>query len=153
MWLPIGGAISDKVGRRPLLIFTVAAICDGLSGDALAGERAIDTRLLIVELWFSMFFGMYNGAMVPYLTEIMPQEIRTSGFSLAFSLATAIFGGFTPAICTYLIHVTGNRAMPALWLSSRRCAGSSRRSPGMAAATAALQSNRDPRIEIVFNSS
>jgi hypothetical protein len=36
---------------------------------------------------------------------------------LAFSLATAIFGGFTPFVCTYLIHATGNRAMPALWLS------------------------------------
>ena len=55
--------------------------------------------------------------MIPYLAEIMPPEIRTTGFSVAFSLATAIFGGFTPAICTYLIHVTGNRAMPALWLS------------------------------------
>jgi hypothetical protein len=73
--------------------------------------------LLIVELWFSIFFGVYNGAMIPHLAEIMPPEIRTSGFSLAFSLATAIFGGFTPAICTYLIHETGNRATPALWLS------------------------------------
>jgi hypothetical protein len=55
--------------------------------------------------------------MIPHLAEIMPPEIRTSGFSLAFSLATAIFGGFTPFVCTYLIHETGNRAMPALWLS------------------------------------
>ena len=55
--------------------------------------------------------------MAVFLTEIMPIEVRTSGFSLAYSLATAIFGGFTPAICTYLIHVTGNRAVPGLWLS------------------------------------
>jgi hypothetical protein len=75
------------------------------------------SHLLIVELWFSFLFGGYNGAMIPFLAEIMPLEVRASGFSLAFSLATAIFGGFTPAICTYLIHVTGNRAMPALWLS------------------------------------
>jgi hypothetical protein len=47
----------------------------------------------------------------------MPPAVRTSGFSLAYSLATAIFGGFTPMICTYLIHVTGNRAMPGVWLS------------------------------------
>jgi hypothetical protein len=55
--------------------------------------------------------------MAVFLTEIMPIAVRTSGFSLAYSLATAIFGGFTPAICTYLIHVTGNRAVPGLWLS------------------------------------
>jgi hypothetical protein len=55
--------------------------------------------------------------MIPYLAEIMPLEVRTTGFALAFSLATAVFGGFTPAISTYLIHITGNPAMPAVWLS------------------------------------
>jgi len=47
----------------------------------------------------------------------MPVEVRTAGFSLAYSLATAVFGGFTPAICTYLINATGNRAMPGVWMS------------------------------------
>jgi len=55
--------------------------------------------------------------MVPFLAEIMPSEVRTAAFSLAFSLATALFGGFTPAVCTYLIELTGNKAAPALWLS------------------------------------
>ena len=55
--------------------------------------------------------------MVVFLTEIMPADVSTAGFSLAYSLATAIFGGFTPAISTYLIHLTGNRAVPGLWLS------------------------------------
>jgi hypothetical protein len=55
--------------------------------------------------------------MVVYLIELMPTDLRTSGFALAYSLAAAIFGGFTPAICTYLIHVTGNRAVPGWWLS------------------------------------
>jgi hypothetical protein len=55
--------------------------------------------------------------MVVTLTEMMPPEVRATGFSLAYSLAQAIFGGFTPAICTYLIHVTGNRAMPGVWLA------------------------------------
>ena len=31
-------------------------------------------RLLMVELWLSFLFGSYNGAMVPFLTEIMPAE-------------------------------------------------------------------------------
>jgi ABC-type transport system involved in multi-copper enzyme maturation permease subunit len=48
---------------------------------------------------------------------MMPQKIRTAGFSLSFSLATAVFGGFTPAISSFLIHETGNTAAPALWLT------------------------------------
>jgi MHS family citrate/tricarballylate:H+ symporter-like MFS transporter len=60
---------------------------------------------------------------VPYLTELMPSDVRASGFSLAYSLATALFGGFTPAIATYLIEVTHNRAMPGVWLSAAALAG------------------------------
>jgi MFS family permease len=117
-WLPTGGAISDIVGRRPMLIgVTVAAIVTAYPAMLWLVSAPSVARLLIVELWLSVFFGVYNGAMIPHLAEIMPAEIRTSGFSLAFSLATAIFGGFTPFVCTYLIHETGNRAMPALWLS------------------------------------
>ena len=73
-------------------------------------------KLLITELWISMMFGLYNGAMIPRLTEIVEPKVRTAAFALAFSLATAIFGGFTPAVATYLIHATGNKAAPAFWL-------------------------------------
>jgi MHS family citrate/tricarballylate:H+ symporter-like MFS transporter len=73
-------------------------------------------KMLTVVLIFSSYFGLYNGAMVATLTEIMPPQVRTAGFSLAFSLATAIFGGFTPLVSTALIEMTGNRASPALWL-------------------------------------
>ena len=52
------------------------------------------------------------------MTEIIPIKVRTLGFSLAYSLATALFGGFTPIISTYLIHITGNRAIPGLYLST-----------------------------------
>ena len=57
------------------------------------------------------------------LTEMMPTEVRTSGFSLAYSLAAALFGGSTPAICTYLIHITGNKAMPGVWMSAAAVVG------------------------------
>jgi hypothetical protein len=61
--------------------------------------------------------------MVVYLTEVMPSDVRTTGFSLAYSSATALFGGFTPAISTYLIYATNNRAMPGVWLSGAAAVG------------------------------
>ncbi len=39
------------------------------------------------------------------------------------SLATALFGGFTPAVCTALIHHTQNIAMPGVWLSRAAACG------------------------------
>lgn len=117
-WLPVMGALSDRVGRRPLLlIFTTLMLITAYPVMLWVVRAPSFARLLSVELWLSWIFGSYNGAMVVFLTEIMPAKVKTSGFSLAYSLATAIFGGFTPAISTYFIHVTGNLAVPGLWLS------------------------------------
>ena len=117
-WLPVGGAISDRIGRRPMLIAipAVAIITAYPLMSWLVSDPSF-AHLLMVLLWFSVIFGTYNGAMIPFLTEMMPPLVRTAGFSLAFSGATAIFGGMTPAVCTYLIHATGNPAMPGAWLT------------------------------------
>src|SRR5690606_11284755 len=74
-------------------------------------------RMLTVLLLLSFMYGGYQGVMVVTLTEIMPAKVRATGFALAYSLAQAIFGGFTPAIATWLIQATSNKAMPGAWLS------------------------------------
>jgi MFS family permease len=123
-WLPVAGALSDRIGRRPLLlVFTILMLVTAYPAMLWLVREPSFARLLAVELWLSFIFGSYNGAMVVFLTEIMPIDVRTSGFSLAYSLATAIFGGFTPAISTYLFHLTGNRAVPGLWLSLAAACG------------------------------
>lgn len=117
-WLPVMGALSDRVGRRPLLfVCTILVLLTAYPSLSWLTTAASFGRLLGVELWLSFLYASYNAAMVVYLTELIPVEVRTSGFSLAYSLAAALFGGFTPAICTYLIHMTGNPAAPGLWLS------------------------------------
>ena len=103
-WLPVMGSLSDRVGRRPLLLAcTLLMLVTAYPAMLWLVHDSSFTRLLVVELWLSFLYGSYNGAMVVFLTEIMPVSVRTSGFALAYSLATAIFGGFTPAISTYLI--------------------------------------------------
>ena len=116
--LPLMGALSDRVGRRPLLISaSLAALVTAYPALFWLAMQPSFDRLLVVALWLSAIFGSYNGAMVVFLTEIMPASVRASGFSLAYSLATGVFGGFTPTVSTWLIHATGNRAAPGWWLS------------------------------------
>ncbi|WP_242168913.1 MULTISPECIES: MFS transporter [unclassified Pseudomonas] len=124
IWLPVMGAVSDKIGRKPLLLgATILAILTAYPALSWLVANPSFSHLLMVLLWLSFLYGSYNGAMVVALTEIMPVEVRTTGFSLAYSLATATFGGFTPAACTYLIHVLDNKAAPGIWLSGAAILG------------------------------
>jgi MHS family citrate/tricarballylate:H+ symporter-like MFS transporter len=116
-WLPVMGAVSDRVGRRPVLIlFTVLMFLSAHPLLSWLSAAPSFSRLLTVELILSFIYGSYNGAMIAALTEIVPVHLRTAGFSVAYSLATALFGGFTPAVATGLIGVTGDRTVPGLWL-------------------------------------
>lgn len=117
LWLPVGGVISDRIGRFPMLFaMPLVAILTAYPLMSWLVAAPSFSRLLIAVLVLSTYYGIYNGSMVAFLTEFMPPSIRTAAFSLAYSLATAVFGGFTPLISTALIKQTGDKAAPAVWL-------------------------------------
>ena len=124
IWLPIMGSLSDKIGRKTvLLIFTILPILTVYPLLTWLVVHISFQNLLITELWLSFLYASYNGAAVVALTEVMPTHIRTVGFSLAYSLATAIFGGFTPLVSTWLIQVTGDKAAPGYWMTFAAISG------------------------------
>jgi len=118
IWLPVMGALSDRVGRKPIL-FTFSGLTLVTAYPVLAWltSNPSFTNMLLALLWLSFLYGSYNGAMVVALTEVVPRHVRTAGFSLAYSLATALLGGFTPLVSTWLIEATGNPAAPGIWLA------------------------------------
>jgi MHS family citrate/tricarballylate:H+ symporter-like MFS transporter len=115
-WLPIGGALSDRVGRQPVLL-AMSALILAASFPALAWLASGPSfgKLIGVEMLLSCAYGVYNGAMVAALTEVVPAHVRASCFALAYSLATALFGTSTPIVSKLLIRHFGDSA-PALWL-------------------------------------
>ena len=124
IWLPVGGAISDRIGRKPVLlaIATLSLVTAYPTLIWLVSSPSF-SKMLLVELMFSFYFGVYNGAMVAALTEIVPAHVRTTCFSLAFSLAAALFGTFTPYAATKLIEQTGDKASPGFWLMCAAASG------------------------------
>jgi MHS family citrate/tricarballylate:H+ symporter-like MFS transporter len=117
VWLPVMGAVSDRFGRKPLLlVFSGLTLLTAYPVMAWLVTDTSFVHMLIALLWLSFLYGSYNGAMVVALTEVVPADVRTAGFSLAYSLATALFGGFTPLISTWLIQQTSDKAAPGLWM-------------------------------------
>lgn len=118
IWLPIMGALSDRIGRWPIMLAAsaLAVVTAYPAMSWLVGAPSLE-RMVMVELWLSFLYASYNGATIVALTEVVPSHIRTAGFSLAYSVATALFGGFTPLVSTWLIEATGNRAMPGVWMA------------------------------------
>ena len=124
IWNPVGGAVSDRLGRKPVLL-AIAGLSFLTAYPALSWLAAEPTlgKLLAVQMMFSFYFGVYNGAMVAALTEVVPAHVRTTCFSLAFSLAAALFGTFTPLAATWLIDSTGDKAAPGFWLMFAAASG------------------------------
>ncbi|CAL74832.1 citrate-proton symporter (Citrate transporter) (Citrate carrier protein) [Bradyrhizobium sp. ORS 278] len=117
IWNPVGGALSDRIGRKPVLI-GIAVLSLLTAYPALSWLVSAPTfgKMLAVEMMFSFYFGMYSGTMLGALVEIVPAHVRTTCFSLAFALAAALFGTFTPFAATWLIEKTGDKASPGFWL-------------------------------------
>jgi MHS family citrate/tricarballylate:H+ symporter-like MFS transporter len=117
-WLPVMGALSDKIGRWPIMgLFSGLTLLTAYPALSWLVANPSYENMLVVELWLSFLYASYNGATIVALTEIIPMQIRTTGFSLAYSLATALFGGFTPLVSTWLIETTGDKASPGYWLA------------------------------------
>src|ERR1700741_3536475 len=117
IWNPVGGAVSDRIRRKPVLI-GIATLSLLTAYPALHWLVSAPSfgKLLAVQMMFSFYFGTYSGAMLGCLVEIVPKHVRTTCFSLAFALAAALFGTFTPFAATWLIEQTGDKASPCYWL-------------------------------------
>jgi MHS family proline/betaine transporter-like MFS transporter len=50
------------------------------------------------------------------LTELFPTRLRSTPIGIGYNASVAIFGGFGPFICTYLVQRTGQTVAPAYFL-------------------------------------
>ena len=111
--VPIWGALSDKIGRRPLLMASAVSI--GLLSWPLFSLMAKGGGLALVlpiQILFGILLALYSGAGPAAISEIFPTHLRSTWMSTGYSLAVAIFGGFAPFIATWLIQATGSPVSP-----------------------------------------
>ncbi len=98
---PITGMVSDRIGRRPLLI-TFAAAFALLTVPGLGSLNDSPGRLLLVQCIGMVFLAMFTSISAAVNAENIPGRVRAGGIGFPYSLSVALFGGTAPYVGTYL---------------------------------------------------
>jgi MHS family proline/betaine transporter-like MFS transporter len=114
--LPLMGWLSDRVGRRPLLLASCAGyIVLGYPFFLMSSSGNVGLTILS-QLLMILFYVPFAGACPAFYAEIFPTRIRYTALSIGYNVAVAIFGGFAPFIATFLVHETGSNYAPAAYV-------------------------------------
>ncbi len=116
--IPLFGIISDKIGRKPLIVSSTALTAVLAYPLFVILSKGTFLSALTAQIIFSVIVAGFMAILPTTLVEIFPTKIRNSGYSIGYNLPFAIFGGTAPLIATYLIKLTGNINSPAFYLIS-----------------------------------
>jgi MFS family permease len=110
--LVFAGALSDRIGRKPLILggCLLAAITYYPIYQAMAYfANPLNPVMEVVLVWIQMVYvAMVYGPMAAFLVEFFPAKIRYTSLSVPYHLGNGEFGGWLPFIATAIAAATGN---------------------------------------------
>lgn len=134
----ISDRISTPITAVVLLIMVPFALTFGRLGDKIGNKKVISFGLIlgilvsVVSFQFLnigglgfLFLGLlllgivlsvYEGTMPGSLPTLFHTDIRYRTLSWTFNISVSLFGGTTPLVASWLVHVTGNNLAPAFYL-------------------------------------
>lgn len=114
---PFAGHLSDRIGRLTQMT-TVGLLFLATTYPAFSFTLAHLSTLTLFALvaWLALLKSIYFGALPALMSEIFPAATRSTGMSVAYNIGVTVFGGFTPAVVTWLISATANRSAPSFYL-------------------------------------
>jgi MFS transporter, MHS family, proline/betaine transporter len=114
--VPVAGALSDRVGRKPLLIAGTAGFVV-LTWPAMLlmslGSAVLAVLGMVV---LGLLIAAYDGAVGATMAELFPPRIRSGAIAIPYNLAVSLFGGTAPYLATWLVAASGYRLSPAFYI-------------------------------------
>jgi MHS family alpha-ketoglutarate permease-like MFS transporter len=107
---PVAGALSDRIGRRPLLIAYAAGFVILAWPMLRLLQNGNFLTFLAVDAAGCLLLATIDGVMSATLCELFPTQVRASGVGLPYAICSAIFGGTAPLIAAWLL----SRQVPGL---------------------------------------
>ncbi|WP_052329332.1 MFS transporter [Dyella ginsengisoli] len=114
---PFTGALSDRVGRRPVLLWLAAASALLPLGMFAVMGSGDEWMIAFGAVVLACLAGGVSAVGAPATAEQFPGEGRLSGLALGVTMATAIFGGLTPFLAEVLVKLTGWHAVPGAMIA------------------------------------
>ena len=115
---PISAYISDKIGRKPVIVGASVALILTIYPIFLALCSMDYTLAILSQILFSAILGIYMGPVPTILVELFPTRVRFTGVAVSYNLSAAIFGGTVPMIGTALYQFTGNELALSYYLTA-----------------------------------
>lgn len=114
--LPLWGTLSDRIGRKPILLgASIALVVATYPAFRLIAEGGTAVAVLGVAI-MGAIIAAGAAPLFAFMSEMFPTRVRASSVSIGYNASVMTFGGTAPFIATFLIDQTGSKAAPSFYL-------------------------------------
>lgn len=120
----VGGALSDRWGRKSLMIWPrIAFLASIFPGFLWIVSTRSGAALIIATAVMGTLASLSNGTSFVCLTEAIPKPVRSGSLAVIYALSIAVFNGTAQLFITQMIKTTGDLMWPAYYLAAATAVG------------------------------